>query len=93
MSVPDITSEIPTEVTVAEAVARTGMADKTIRRWIARGDIPARLLPTLYGDQWQVSLADVERRAALSRKGPSRRAVLPRDTPDPPAFGLGCRAS
>ena len=57
------------EVTVSEAVECTGVSNKTIRRWISKGHVPARRVPTVHGDQWVLSLAALEERAAQLGKG------------------------
>jgi excisionase family DNA binding protein len=51
------------ELTLSEAARTAGVTDRTLRRWLAKGDIPGRQVPSAHGPQWLVPLAAVQQRA------------------------------
>ena len=59
--------DIEVWVTLSEAVQATGVADKTLRRWLSKGEVQGREINHQFGVQWTVLLSEVEDLAA--RKG------------------------
>ena len=54
-------AEIGTTLSVTEAAARLGKAEKTVRRMLAKSELEgARKVPSPTGDTWQIPLATVE---------------------------------
>jgi hypothetical protein len=66
-SSPDDDSEIEVWVTLSEAVQAAGVADKTLRRWLSKGEVQGREVNHQFGVQWTVLLSEVKDLAA--RKG------------------------
>src|SRR5215217_1417225 len=56
-------ASLDTEVTLAEAVKQTGVADRTLRRWLDKGVLKGRRTDSPYGVKWLVSLSEVKRLA------------------------------
>jgi hypothetical protein len=51
-------------VTLSEAVQATGVADKTLRRWLSKGEVQGREVNHQFGVQWTVLLSEVKGLAA-----------------------------
>lgn len=74
------------ELTLSEAARTAGVTDRTLRRWLTKGDITGRQVPSAHGPQWLVPLAAVQQRArpnghagGASGKGSAVVADLPED--------------
>ena len=48
--------QLPLFLSAVEAAKRTGQSERTIRRWIESGKLPA----TKHGSQFKIALADLE---------------------------------
>lgn len=61
---------IGSTVTVSEAAARLGKAEKTVRRMLAKGDLEGAIkAPGPTGDTWQIPVAAIESYLARERAG------------------------
>jgi transposase len=70
------TALVGSTVSVSEAAARLGKAEKTVRRMLAKGDLEgAAKVPGPTGDAWQIPVASVESLLARERAGQADRQV------------------
>lgn len=59
-------------MTLAEAARTTGLAERTLRRWLAKGEISGHQVPTAQG-RWLVPLAAVQEHARHAGRAGTRR--------------------
>jgi DNA-binding transcriptional MerR regulator len=64
------------EVTLSEAVKATGVTDRTLRRWLSKGDVKGRQVESPYGEQWLVPLSAVQEIAVRKGLGHARSVVV-----------------
>jgi excisionase family DNA binding protein len=64
--------QLPIFLSAVEAAHRIGQNERTIRRWIETGKLPA----TKYGSQFKIALADLE--PFLDKRPPDTKALLAR---------------
>lgn len=57
-------NDVEVWVTLSEAVQATGVADKTLRRWLSKGEVQGREVNHQFGVQWTVLLSEVKDLAA-----------------------------
>lgn len=57
-------NDVEVWVTLSEAVQATGVADKTLRRWLSKGEVQGREVDHQFGVQWTVLLSEVKNLAA-----------------------------
>jgi len=50
----------PLPFTTTEAAVRLGVSERTVRRYVERGKLEARLVMTHRGEEWHIAAADVE---------------------------------
>jgi len=50
----------PPTFTTTEAAVRLGVSERTVRRYVERGKLEARLVMTHRGEEWHIAAADVE---------------------------------
>jgi len=50
----------PLPFTTTEAAVRLGVSERTVRRYVERGKLEARLVMTHRGEEWHIAVADVE---------------------------------
>ncbi len=50
----------PLPFTTTEAAVRLGVSERTVRRYVERGKLDARLVMTHRGEEWHIAAADVE---------------------------------
>jgi len=50
----------PPTFTTTEAAVRLGVSERTVRRYVERGKLEARLMMTHRGEEWHIAAADVE---------------------------------
>jgi len=50
----------PPQLTTTEAAVRLGVSERTVRRYVERGKIEARLVMTHRGEEWHIAATDVE---------------------------------
>jgi len=55
---PDMAA--PPTFTTTEAAVRLGVSERTVRRYVERGKLEARLMMTHRGEEWHIAAADVE---------------------------------
>jgi len=72
-------NEIEVWVTLSEAVQATGVADKTLRRWLSKGEVQGREVNHQFGVQWTVLLSEVKDLAAQKGIGHLRTKPAPSD--------------
>jgi len=48
------------DMTTTEAAVRLGVSERTVRRYVERGKLEARLVMTHRGEEWHIAAADVE---------------------------------
>jgi hypothetical protein len=77
-------NDVEVWVTLSEAVQATGVADKTLRRWLSKGEVQGREVNHQFGVQWTVLLSEVKELAARKGIGHLRSKAAPSDmsTPD-----------
>jgi hypothetical protein len=69
-------ASLDTEVTLTEAVKQTGVADRTLRRWLDKGVLKGRRTDSPYGVKWLVSLSEVKRLADERGIGSDKGATV-----------------
>jgi len=73
----------PPPFTTTEAAVRLGVSERTVRRYVERGKLDARLVMTHRGEEWHIAAADVE--TFRQQRDAIRSRPIVRDDTESPA--------
>lgn len=73
----------PPTFTTTEAAVRLGVSERTVRRYVERGKLEARLVMTHRGEEWHIAAADVE--TFRQQRDAIRSRPIVRDDTESPA--------
>ncbi len=71
------------DMTTTEAAVRLGVSERTVRRYVERGKLEARLVMTHRGEEWHIAAADVE--TFRQQRDAIRSRPIVRDDTESPA--------
>ena len=72
-------NDVEVWVTLSEAIQATGVSDKTLRRWLSKGEVQGREVNHQFGVQWTVLLSEVKNLAAKKGIGHLRTKAAASD--------------